>query len=115
MKRLLDYDPISGVSCYYENTGDQVILTHEQDVSLIQSILDNNRRDAQDQDKTKRGMKADWWKYASVPAIVEIEWLQKYGISLDNPAHKKRIFQLLNSPDYRYLKTTDKIHTINAE
>ncbi|MBK7459855.1 MAG: hypothetical protein IPJ42_16030 [Betaproteobacteria bacterium] len=114
-KRLLDYDPITGVSCYYEHTAENVVLTHEQDASLVQSILDANKQDAADQDKTKRGIKQDWWKYASVPTIVEVEWLQKYGVSLDNPAHKKKIFQLLNHPDYRYLKTTDKIHTINAE
>jgi len=114
-KRLLDYDPITGVSCYYEHTPTNVVLTHEQDASLVQSILDANKRDAADQDKTKRGIKQDWWKYASVPTVVEIEWLQKYGVSLDNPAHKKKIFQLLNHPDYKYLKTTDKIHTVNAD
>lgn len=115
MKRLLDYDPITGVSCYYEHKAENVVLTHEQDASLVQSILDANKMDASDQDKTKRGIKQDWWKYASIPTIVEVEWLQKYGVSLDNPAHKKKIFELLNHPDYKYLKATDKIHTINAE
>jgi hypothetical protein len=111
-KRLLDYDPISGVSCFYEHKAGEVVLTHEQNV---QAVLDANKRDANDGDKTTRGIKNDWWKYASVPTIVEIEWLQKYGVSLDNPAHKKKIFQLLNHPDYRYLKTTNKIHTVNAD
>jgi hypothetical protein len=112
MKRLLDYDPISGVSCYYEHANEKVVLTHEQDATLVQSILDSNRRSANDDDKTKRGIKQDWWKYATIPAIVEIEWLQKYGVKLDEPAHKGRIFKLLNHPDYRYLKTTNKVHTV---
>lgn len=113
-KRLLDYDPITGVSCFWDYRPDEqrVVLSHEQDVS---AILDANKRAANDDDKTKRGWKTDWWKYASVPAIVEIEWMQKYGVSLENPAHKKKIFELLNHPDYRYLKTTNKVHTINAE
>ena len=115
MKRLLDYDPISGVSCYYEHTADNVVLTHEQDVRLIQSILDQNKRDANNESKTKKGIKEDWWKYASIPAIVEIEWLQKYGVNLNDPAHKSKIFKLLNHPDYRYLKTTTKVHHVSAD
>ena len=111
-KRLLDYDPINKVSCYFEYGQDQIRLTHEQDVSLI---LDANKADANDDEKTRRGWKADWWKYASVPAVVEIEWLNKYGVSLDKPEHKKKVFELLNHPDYRYLKTTHKIHTIKGE
>lgn len=114
MRQLLDYDPIRGVSCFYEyKPGTQeVVLTHEQDVG---AILDANKAAAADDDKTKRGIKQDWWKYASVPAIVEIEWLQKYGVDLNNPHHKKRVFQLLNHPDYRYLKATAKTHTINVD
>lgn len=113
MKRLLDVDPLHGTYCFfeYDHTSKQVTLTHEQDVS---AILDANKASANDADKTRHGWKNDWWKYASIPAIVEIEWLNKYGVSLDNPAHKKKIFDLLNHPDYRYLKATDKIHTVSS-
>lgn len=109
MKRLLDYDPVTGVSCYMEHRGSQLVVTHEQDV---QPILDANKRAQNDADKTKRGMKQDWWKFASVPAVVEIEWLQKYGVRLDDPNHAKKVFELLNSPEYKYLKSTTKIHTV---
>ncbi len=95
-----------------DHATNKLTLTHEQDVSVI---LDANKRAAADDDKTKRGWKNDWWKYASVPAIVEIEWLQKFGVDLGNPEHKRKVFQLLNHPDYQYLKTTSKVHTINAE
>ena len=112
MKRLLDYDPINGVSCYMKFTGNQVTVTHEQDVSRI---LAANQAAAADDDKTKRGIKNDWWKYASIPAIVEIEWLNKYGVDINNPYHKRKVFELLNHPDYRYLKTTNKVHTISSD
>ena len=110
MRRLLDYDPLRGVSCFMEVRGDQMMLTHEQDV---QPILDRNKAAAADADKTARGIKQDWWKYASVPTVVEMEWLQKFGVDLGNPHHKKRVFDLLNHPDYRYLKTTEKFHTVS--
>lgn len=114
MKQLLDYDPIRGVSCFFEYKAGtkEIVLTHEQDV---QAILDRNKEMANNDDKTKRGIKNDWWHYASVPAVVEIEWMQKYGVDMSNPGHKKRVFELLNHPDYKYLKTTAMIHTINAD
>ena len=112
-KRLLDYDPINGVSCFFEyKDSTEVILTHEQDVS---AILDRNKAMANDDDKTFRGIKNDWWHYASIPTVVEIEWRQKYGVDLADPTHKKKIFELLNHPDYKYLKTTNLVHTVNAD
>lgn len=113
MKRLLDVDPLHGTSCWfeYDHSSKQIRLTHEQDVT---PFLDLNKAAANDDDKTKRGIKGDWWKYASIPAVVEIEWMNKYGITLDNPAHRKKVFDLLNHPDYRYLKTTGKIHTVSS-
>ena len=110
-KRVLDYDPITGMTCYvdYEKSTDRMILTHEQD---IQPILDANKRAANDQEKTKRGMKNDWWKYASVPAVVQVEWANKYGVKMWDKNHDQAVFRLLNHPDYKYLKTTDKVHTI---
>jgi hypothetical protein len=50
------------------------------------------------------------WHYATIPAVVELEWKQKYGVTLEDPNDKKKIFQLLNHPDYRYLKVTNKTH-----
>jgi len=114
MRQLLDYDPLNKLSCFYDfdDQTKKMTLTHEQDVSLI---LDKNSEARNDDDKTKRGMKNDWWKYATVPAIVEVEWMTKYGVRMSDPTHKKKVFDLLNSPDYRYLKTTTKIHTIKND
>jgi hypothetical protein len=114
-RQLLDYDPINKVSCFYDfNPADgKVTLSHEQDVS---AILTKNMESRNDDDKTKRGIKNDWWKYATVPAVVEIEWMTKYGVRMSDPGHKKKVFQLLNSREYSYLKTTSKVHTVsNAE
>lgn len=114
MKRLLDYDPLHGVSCFFEYKHDQkqITLTHEQDVS---PILDRNKALANDDDRTKRGIKDDWWHYASIPTTVEMEWLQKFGVNLNDPSHKGKIFKLLNHPDYRYLKTTTLVHNVKAD
>ena len=36
---------------------------------------------------------------------VVYEWKRTYGVDLFNKDHKEGVRKLLNSPDYRYLKT----------
>ncbi len=111
MRQLLDYDPINGVSCYFNAEGEKFFFTHEQDTRLI---LDGNVGLQNNDSYTKKGIKEDFWHYATIPTVVEMEWLNKYGVSLDNPDHKKKVFELLNHPDYRNLKTTSKKHTVRG-
>jgi len=40
---------------------------------------------------------------ARVPAIVQIEWMNKFGIDMMDPDHADGVKRLLNSSDYRYL------------
>ncbi len=109
MRRLIDRNPVTGETVWYEfnHADESATITHEQDVQLL---LDRNRASAADDDKTKRGIKNDWWKYASVPNVVQVEWRQKYGVDMFNRDHQKAVFKLLNSPDYAFLKTTTKHH-----
>ncbi len=107
---LLDYDPINGISCFMSWEGEQVVLTHEQDVKIIERVLDQNKMDQNDPWKTKQGMKRDWWLYARIPTWVEMQWKEKYGVSLDDKNHRKKILQLINDPEWRWLKATDKHH-----
>lgn len=106
---LIDKDPITGESVWYEfNRGDlSATITHEQDVG---SIIDNNVGDANDTWRTQEGIKRDWWHYARVPNTVIVEWKTKLGVDFYNPGHKKKVFELLNHPDYKMLKTTHKVH-----
>jgi hypothetical protein len=109
MRRLIDRNPITGEAVWYDfdRATDRAVITHTQDVT---PLLDRNKEAANDTDKTRRGIKRDWWKYASIPNVVLIDWKQRLGVDFDNQDHQKKIFQLLNSPDYAYLKTTTKHH-----
>jgi hypothetical protein len=110
-KRLIDRDPITGEAVWYEYkaSDDSATITHTQDVS---AILDSNIAMANDPDKTARGIKGDLWKYASIPNVVYVKWLQEKGVDIFNRAHRKEMFRLLNSPEYKYLKTTNKVHNV---
>ncbi len=51
----------------------------------------------------------DMWRVASVPISVQYEWLTKHGVDMHNDDHWPAVQRLLNSSDYRYLKTADII------
>src|SRR5580765_7417786 len=68
-------------------------------INLKQTLADN--RAAQAAGFDRRG---DMWHAATIPPIVEIEWLQKYGVRLNDPNHGPAVKRLLNSSEYAYLK-----------
>ena len=51
----------------------------------------------------------EMWRVASIPIGVQYEWLIKFGVDFGNVDHWPKVKQLLNSSDYRYLKTADII------
>lgn len=75
-----------------------VQVSYEQ-VNLKQ-LLDDNKR-AQNETLDRKG---DFWHAAKIPPIIEVEWLTKYGVRLNDPNHGPAIKRLLNSSDYAYLK-----------
>lgn len=84
------------------NDEGDVTYVHKQD---CEHILDNNHfsRNHVQQDKN-----AHMRKVASIPPVVALDWLQKYGINVFAPKDTdeiKRIQKLLDDPEYRFLRT----------
>lgn len=109
IRKLLDYNPLTGERCIFEADGEAntMRLTHEQDVS---AILDANKALANNEGLSRRGIKNDFWHYATIPNVVQMKWLNEHGVDVHNRDHRKRMFALLNSPEYKYLKTTTLHH-----
>ena len=108
-KRLLSYDPITGLETYFshdESTNESTI-SYAADSS---PILEANKRLANDDDYTKDGIKKEFWHYASIPVMVQMDWLINKGVDIYNKDHAAKVSQLLNDPEYRHLKTTHKHH-----
>lgn len=111
MKRLFDHDPATGVTeifHYDQMTGD----VHIETLQDVAPILDKNKFLANSDEYTKQGIKNEMWQYAHIPLVVQLKWLQKYGRESDpmKKGNEKLLFSLLNDPEWRYLKTTNKIH-----
>lgn len=107
LRKELDYNPLTGERAIWESDGVQARIIHEQDVSRI---VDANKRLANNEGLSKRGIKNDMWHYASIPNVVALKWKEEHGVDIFNPDHRKKMFSLLNSPEYKYLKTTTLTH-----
>lgn len=105
-RELLDYDPLTGIRQYFgwDNDGNEYLID-EVDKSDVQTVLDRNK-ELNNHADLKKG---DMWLVASIPPWVQYEWLDKHGVQFWNPDHKEGVKRLLNSSDYRYLKTQDII------
>jgi len=108
-KRILDYDPLTAITTTfdYDHATDETIIGRHQDVGLI---LDMNKAVANDDEITKIGIKSGWWQYATIPNIIIEKFRTEHGVDFFNKDHSKAVFRLLNQPEYRYLKTTTKMH-----
>lgn len=110
-KRLLSYDPATGLETWfsYDALTDETIISYTADST---TILERNKRMANDADYSKKGIKQEFWHFATIPVEVQMDWMINKGVDIYNPDHNKKVSQLLNDPDYRYLKTTNGYHKL---
>ena len=104
MSEFLDYDPITGVTHWFDHDEltNETRITSTQDV---EPLLDYNKRLA-NEGATDGGIKKGWWLYAKIPPIVMLK-LRAKGIDLQDPKATKRIIQEINE-NYPALKVTQK-------
>lgn len=97
-------DPDSGCVTHvkYDADSDRIVASTTQDVT---EILEENKV-LQNEDTGRMG---EFVRAAQIPITVQMEWLTKYGIDAWEPNHAGGVRRLLNSPDYRYLKTRNII------
>lgn len=107
MKKLMDFDPLTGESTVFESDGERFRIAQYQDV---QPILDANKKLAANDGYSKRGIKNDMWHYATIPNVIAMKWKNEHNVDIFNNDDKERMFKLLNSPEYAYLKTTTLTH-----
>lgn len=109
-RRLLDYDPDTKTRQWFIDKGDEGFQIYtEQDVA---DVIEANKakQNTPDWDKTGEGDHL----YASIPNIFVLKFLDKYGVNVyGDKDHLAATFRLLDNPDYRWLKTTEKKHFVS--
>lgn len=110
MPEFFDYDPLTGTTYrteYEEDTGKMHIST-EQDVSAALDYAASIRN----QGLADKGIKAGLWKYAVLPASVQLK-LRQMGldISSKDPAMLNRVLKAIDE-HFPAFKLTDKRHRV---
>jgi hypothetical protein len=108
-KRVLDYDPFTGMTTTfdYDPISDITTLGYEQDVT---AFVEYGKELQKHEDYSKQGIKNGWWHYCIFPPIIIQKWLIEHGVNVFDRNHQKKVYSLINQPEYRYLKTTTKMH-----
>ncbi len=108
MKRLLDYDPLSGIETWHEydaiakTTKLHYVPTRDSDPTL-----DYLTDLANDPEKSRSQIKNNWWLYAHVPDALLMKWHCEEGLDINDT---QAILRKVNSPDYKRLKATALTH-----
>ncbi len=110
-RELFSHDPMTGLNIWfdYNEQTDETTLEYEQDV---EPILELNKKKQNDPDFTQQGIKQEMWQYASIPVGVQMKWLVEEGLDIYDDNAWPQIYKKLNDPEYRYLKSTNKMHGI---
>jgi hypothetical protein len=87
---------------YHGQPDGTFVIQTRQDVA---PILERNKalRAANDGFTPSRDMA----RVASIPVVVQYEWLKRYGVDVFDPEDAGRIRRLLNDPEWRYLRTSE--------
>lgn len=106
-KTLLSYDPASGIKEWhdYDHSDRKTRIITEQD---CQSIVDFNKS-CQRSNLKEIGKKQDMMLFARVPNAVIMKWKQDHNIDVFKKEDLPKIEKLLQSREYKYLRTVDKI------
>lgn len=104
-KRLLDYDELTGLATYHEY--DQVTgRTHIHTYQDVSQYLERNKAAYNTPGAKEQGIKECWWRVADVPLVVLLKWKNELGVDWRNKNHLPKIKALLNSNEYRHLRTS---------
>lgn len=74
----------------------------------VEPILERNKAHAAEYGKGPRGKTMA--PIASIPIVVQYQWLKRYGITnVFDPQYADLIKRLLNDPEWRYLRTSELV------
>tara|TARA_R100000231_G_C5240588_1_gene139646 strand:- start:318 stop:617 length:300 start_codon:yes stop_codon:yes gene_type:complete len=97
MRRKLE----DGQIFHWHEPTKEMAIEHIQD---IKPLIDSNKKLQQED----HHIADDFRLSARIPMTVYYEWKNKFGVDMFDPNHKEGVKKLINSPEYRYLKTTNR-------
>lgn len=108
MKRLLDYDPLTGIKEIFhhdDKTGEWAIEM-QQDISAQLEAAKDMRNDP---NISKKGIKDGMWHYAHMPNIIVQKMISEDGVNPYDQNNATKVGKLIDEK-YPYLKVTGGHH-----
>ena len=103
MKRLFDTDPLTGaIEHFHFDESEDKFTIHT--VNDVEPVIERNKKLFNHDDGGWNSTR-DGKRIASIPMEIILKWKQDYGVDLFNRDHLPKVKQLLNDPDWRYLRT----------
>jgi hypothetical protein len=100
---FLSKDPLTGITRWMQYDPMTDTLTEKAEADTTQNLEHSNSL-RNDEDYWKKGVKNEMAHYAHIPNILLEKWANE-GVDInDNQA----LFDMVNKPEYAYLKTTTK-------
>lgn len=103
--RFLSKDPNTGIERWMEYDYETDTLK-EYAFADVTAEVEASKYFAKDDDYWKQGVKDEMAHYAHIPAIILEKWANE-GVDIND---RQALFQMVNKPEYAYLKTTTKYH-----
>lgn len=103
----LSYDGATGEETIFHrmHDGSWAIQTRAD----IGDVLDANK-EQQNHGPRPGALQAPWLRHvARIPPVIIVKWLNEYGINFYDPDHEPAWRRLLNSNEWKWLKTTDEV------
>jgi len=90
----------------YDHDGDNAVFHRTQDV---QPLLEMNKRELNNDSPYGGVNAAGMRKVASIPLIIIEKWKRELGVDVMNKDHMPKVKQLLNDPEYKWLRTHESV------
>lgn len=107
-KRLLSHDPIARTSTWHEYDW-QSGKTYIEEVQDVKPFLERNKRLQRSGISEARKKATGWAHIASIPNTVIVKLKREQGIDVFNKDDLPKLEKLLQSSEWQYLRTIDKI------
>lgn len=105
-KRLLEYDPVTKITTWFEGDGTgKFKVAQEQDVKFV---IERNKILANNPEYKRKGIKEDWYHFATVPITILHDILVKHNLDWANNDDLPKIEKILQR-DYKKLLTVNRV------
>lgn len=106
MKRLLEYDPVTKTKTWFEGDGyGGFHIAQEQDVEGIINYCQALKNDSE---YKKKGIKEDWYHFATIPNTILHEILIKHNLDFNRKEDMPKIESVIQT-EYPKLMTVNRI------